>query len=52
MVVGTIVKHNVPMIVTFNEEEIEEICFSLAAVIEMSFNVVAMFSFDDYDLEE
>jgi hypothetical protein len=47
MTVGVIIKHNVPMIVTFNEQEVEEIAYSLAAVIEMSFNVVSMFSFPD-----
>jgi hypothetical protein len=47
MTVGVIIKHNVPMIVTFNEQDVEEIAYSLAAVIEMSFNVVSMFSFPD-----
>lgn len=50
MPVGYIVKHNVPMIVTFDNFRVGLICDSLEDLIDMSYNMVSLFDIqEDFD---
>lgn len=49
MVIGKVSRGNVLMHLTFDEEEAEEICESLVNIIEMGYNIVAMFGDPEWE---
>ena len=44
MIVGQVVRNQVPMLVTFEEDEVDYICEVLGQSIVMAYNVIDMFT--------
>lgn len=44
MVIGKVVKNQTPMLVTFDDEEVDYICEVLGQSIAMAYNVIDMFT--------
>ena len=50
MMYGIVVKNQVPLLMTFDEGDVEYVCSSLAYALEESYKVIDFFTF--YDNEE
>ncbi len=50
MTIGTVVRNQTPMLMTFEEDEVEYICESLGQSILMAHEVINMFSnYEDWE---
>ena len=46
MIIGTVVKTQTPLLMTFDEEEVNFICETLAYSLERAYGVIDFFQFD------
>jgi hypothetical protein len=48
MYIGTVVRNQVPMLITDNEEHVEFVCEHLAAAMEQAYTIYAFFHDEEY----